>query len=162
MDADFLKRLQAAGWHVESVTDEKVVARCRSPGCQLRMKMTERSPLFQSHAPGYGLDYEVNEYEQVRELLRQRREQLGLTIADVEEICGLADGHLAKAEKDGPTRIPRFDVLATWAAGLGFSFVLRPIPLTPYANRIICESRDKLAARTQRFSVEQRRRGGET
>ena len=100
----------------------------------------------------------VPTWDDIRCLLRDQREKLLLTIREVEEIAGIEGDLLAKVERDGSKKIPNVQTLSDWAGALGFEIVLRPIPLTSYAIRTIIETRDKTAARTNRMSLENRRR----
>lgn len=161
MNPDFLKDVQAAGWHIERVTDSDVIARCPSIGCDLAAKL-EPSQDIPQVGPGCRIaatDRKVEKYDDIRRILRARRESLALSIREVEEISGMAVDHLAKIERDDYTKQPNGQMLIEWAQALGFEIVLRPIDLTPYAVRMICDTRDRHAARTKRFSLEARRRG---
>lgn len=161
MDPKFIKFCQDKGWHIEAVTESAVVGKCPSAGCQMRAKLEQGGhvPAVDPGCRRPAADRKVASYDDVREILRERRTSLLLNIPEVEEIAGLANSHLAKAEKNSPTRIPNMQIMIEWAQALGYEFVLRPIELTPYAVRTICETRDKAAPRTKRFTLEQRRRG---
>lgn len=164
MDTKFLKAVQEKGWHIEAATEESVIAKCPSAGCNLRAELR-----FGGHVPDVDpgckrnlLDQEVTTYDDLRTMLRSRRDNLRLSIREVEEIAGMPTDHLAKIEHDGMKRLPNFQFVMEWAAALGFEVVLRPIPMTSYAIRTICDTRDKVASRTKRLTIEQRRRGGKT
>lgn len=161
MDAKFLKDVQAKGWAVQAVTGDAVIAKCPSAGCLLHAKLEPGSPVPVVD-PGCRrdpIDRQVSTYDEIREMLRERRETLLLTIREVEEIAGLEPDLLAKVERDGTKKIPNVQTLLDWSGSLGFEIVMRPIPLTAYAVRTIIETRDKTAARTKRMSLENRRRG---
>ena len=99
------------------------------------------------------------DFADIQNFLKSRRDELALSIAEIEEIIGLSKDHLAKMEKQNPSRTPSTDILIEWAQALGFELVFRPTPMTSYAIRTICDTRDKTAARQKRFETEKRRRG---
>lgn len=112
-------------------------------------------------------DIPVATYDEIRRTLRSTREGLGLTIREVEEIAGAATDHFAKVEKDTPTtdssgrdRSPNVHLLIEWCQALGFELVLRPVPMSPLALRVVCDTRRKLEARNKRFALEAERRAG--
>lgn len=161
MDPKFVKKVQTAGWHITSVTEDAVVGSCPSVGCGLKAKL-EPGGIVPDVDPGCRrnrLDEPVEDYDDIRRALRGRREDLGLTIREVEEIGGISVDFLAKFEKDDPSKTPNAQTLIEWAQALGYEIVLRPGQLTPYAVRTLCDTRDKYEARTRRFSIESRRRG---
>ena len=160
MEPKFLKDVQAAGWHVEAVTTDAVIGKCPSVGCNLRAKLQHGAYIPQVD-PGCRrdlIDQRVESYEDIQAILKARREGLSLSIREVEEIAGIATDHIAKMEKVNPTKLPNAEALIEWAQALGFELVFRPAPMTSYAIRTICETRDKTASRQKRFKVEQRRR----
>lgn len=161
MEPKFVREVQKAGWHVESVNLDDVVARCPSVGCGLRAKLSQSAKIPEVD-PGCRrsvIDLPVHDFEDIRKALRTRREELALTIREVEEIGGIAVDYLAKFEKDDPSKYPNAMLLIEWAQTLGYELVLRPAEMTPYAIRTICDTRGKVASRQKRFSVEERRRG---
>lgn len=162
MEPKFVREVQKAGWHVESVTSDDVVARCPSVGCGLRAKLAQSSkiPVVDPACRRSAVDLPVHDFDDIRKALRTRREELALTIREVEEIGGITVDYLAKFEKDEPSKYPNAMLLIEWAQTLGYEFVLRPADMTPYAIRTICDTRDKEASRQKRFTVEKRRRGG--
>lgn len=161
MDVKFLREVQAKGWHVEAATETAVIAKCPSVGCNLRAKLACNAhiPEVDPNKSRGILDRKVEKYDDIREILRARREGLALTIREIEEISGIAVDHLAKMEKDDFRKQPNAQTLIEWAQALGFELVLRPIDMPIYALRTICDTRDKLASRSKRFSLENRRRG---
>jgi transcriptional regulator with XRE-family HTH domain len=143
VSVDDLKRAQRAGWIIEGVDEDGMLCRCPSHGCGLRVKMKFGGPI-QTCDPGLNRDprsVPIGSYEDVRVLLRERREDLLLSIPELEEIAGLTKDHIAKAEKENPTRTPGFDLLSVWAQALGYEFVLRPAQLSPLSLRTIVETR---------------------
>ena len=161
MDQKFLKAVENAGWSIESVDADSVVGKCPSVGCQLRAKLAHDKPVprVDPSCRRNVLDRKIESYDDVRELLRARREGLGLTIREVEEIAGAAVDHLAKAEKDDPSKLPNVQLLVEWLQALGLELVVRPGELPAYTRRVIVETRDKLDARRRRFRLEAQRRG---
>ncbi|GGE30088.1 hypothetical protein GCM10011360_17700 [Primorskyibacter flagellatus] len=161
MDPKFLKAVQDKGWHITSVTEDEVIVKCPAVGCGLFAAISERG-----HIPGVDpgrqrdrIDRKVETYDDIREILRDRREGLSLTIREVEDLAGFAQDHLAKMEKDNPSKTPNVQHVIEWAQALGFEMVFRPTEMTPYAIRTICETRAQVERRTNRFTIESRRRG---
>lgn len=151
MSVDDLQKAQRAGWIIEGCDDDGMLCRCPSAGCGLRVKIKYGGPI-QSCDPGLNRDprsIQIGSYEDVRKILRDRREDLLLTIMEVEDIAGLTHGHLMKAEKENPTRTPGLDIIAEWAAALGYEVVLRPTQLPKLSLRIIDETRRYRGRRLQ-------------
>lgn len=160
MSVDDLKRAQRAGWMIEGVTDDGILCRCPSAGCGLRVKMKFGGPI-QHCDPGLYRDprsIPIGSYEDLRCVLRDRREDLLLTIMEVEDIAGLTHGHLLKAEKENPTRTPGLDIISEWAAALGYEIVLRPTNLPQLSLRIISEIRQNRGRRLQARARRRRER----
>lgn len=160
MAVDDLKRAQRAGWIIEGVSDDGMLCRCPSAGCGLRVKIKYGASI-QSCDPGLSRDpraIPVGSYEDVRKLLRERREDLLLTIPEVEEIAGITKDHIAKAEKENPTRTPGLDIIAEWAAALGYEIVLRPTQLSALSLRLIDETRRYRGRRVQERERRRRQR----
>jgi transcriptional regulator with XRE-family HTH domain len=164
MDAKFVKDVQAKGWSVQAVSQDSVVAKCPSAGCNLfaELKYGGHVPAVDPGCRRDPLDVQVATYDDIRRQLRNAREGLLLTIREVEEISGIASDHLAKVEKDQNPRMPPAQMLFDWAGALGYEVVLRPIPLPALAIRTIMDTRDKTAARTKRMTLESRRRAGKS
>lgn len=158
VDTEFLRRVQNAGWHIETVTTEAVTAKCPSNGCALRAQLRPELTIPSCDTARDRKERVIGQYDDLRRILRSRREKLGLSIRDIEEIAGATGDHIAKAEKDDPSRIPNGQIMIEWANALGFDVVLRPKAITPYGLRVICETRSKLDARQKRFAVEAARR----
>lgn len=161
MDIKFVKDVEVAGWSVQAVTDDAVIAKCPSAGCGLhaQLKLGCAIPAVDPGGRRDPIDRKVEKYDDIRLLLREKREKFLLSIREVEEIAGLETDLLAKVERDGTKKIPNVQTLIDWCGSLGFELVLRPVPLTAYAVRTIVETRDKTAARTKRMTIENRRRG---
>lgn len=161
MDTKFVKDVQAAGWSIQAVSDDAVIAKCPSAGCNLhaQLKQCAAIPAVDPGRRRDPIDAKVETYDDIRRALRKKREGLLLTIRELEEVAGLEPDLLAKVERDGTKKIPNVQTLLDWAGALGFELVLRPVPLTPLTLRTIVETRDKSAARTKRMTLENRRRG---
>ena len=140
-DPRFGQQVQGAGWVIRAITETGVIAACPRDGCTLKVDLREGQPIPTACAQLDTKEIEVGSYEAARLALRKRRQSLGMTIPDVEEIAGMAGSHLAKAEKDDPTRIVGIDTLALWAGALGYEIILRPKPLTAKALRVLTEKR---------------------
>jgi len=160
MAVDDLKKAQRAGWIIEGADDDGMLCRCPSAGCGLRVKIKYGGPI-QSCDPGLNRDpraVPIGSYDDVRRLLRERREDLLLTIPEVEEIAGVTKDHFAKAEKENPTRTPGVDIIAEWAAALGYEIVMRPAQLSPLSLRLIDETRRYRPRRLQERARRRRSR----
>lgn len=136
-----MSQAQSAGWVIHALTDSGVIAACPRAGCSLKVALKEGAAIPTPCAPVDSKEIAVANYEAVRISLRQRRRALGLSIPDVEHISGMASSHLAKAEKDDPSKIVTIDTLALWAGALGYELILRPVPLTNLALRVLSEKR---------------------
>ena len=156
MTPEFLRDVQRHGYMIEAVTEDACIARCPSNGCGVRLNLREgqtvppRSP--QESRPE---DRPVSSFDEGRMILRDRREELLLTIDETEGISGVASSQLAKCERDQVTRPVGVDGFIHWAGALGFEVVLRPIELPPLTVRILANTRGKLVPRQQ--SVARRR-----
>ena len=161
MDTKFVKDVQAAGWSIEAVTTDSVIAKCPSAGCNLYAELNQGGvvPTVDPGARRDPIDCQVATYDTIRKMLRHRRESLLLTIRELEEVAGLEPDLLAKVERDGTKKIPNVQTLLDWVGALGFELVLRAVPMTALALRTIVETRDKTAARSKRMTLENRRRG---
>ena len=159
-DLKFLKDVQNSGWSILAVTEGACIGRCPTSGCSMKALMTEGKPIPQRVvAYGPSLDMPVGGYDEAREVLKARREELLLTIQELEIVSGIAETHAAKFERAEWTRQPNTETFIEWAAALGYEVVLRPVDLPPITLRMISETRDRAAQRQKRFSLE-RQRGG--
>lgn len=158
--AKLIQRIQAAGWVLESADKDTCVAKCPAMGCEMRAVFRTGGPLpkREPHS-GPDLDIPVSTFNGAREVLRDRRRELLLTIRDVEEAAGAADDHLAKIERDNYDKIPNVETFMMWAEALGFQVVLRPIPLPPITVRAIVDTRAQSGSRARRFQLENQRSG---
>ncbi len=162
MDQKFLKDIQSNGWVIEAVEEGSCIARCPSPGCGMRARIKSSGAVPPRLNDQVELDFNATSFNAARGFLRGRREELRLSIAEVEEAAGLTKDHLAKMERDDDLRIPNLETFITWANTLGFELVLRPAELPPVTMRMICDTRSLTARRGRRFMVERdrRQRGG--
>lgn len=157
MDAEHLKTVQRRGWILAASTADRAIARCPRPECGLLVQFREGEPVPHCKPPGPGvLDRSVASYSDFQEALRARRQDLGLTIAEVEDLSGMAAAHLAKAEKPDPSRVPTFNILAEWASSLGFEIILRQCGLPPLTLRYIADTREKAEQRRNRRALSRR------
>jgi transcriptional regulator with XRE-family HTH domain len=140
---DFIRQVQDAGWHIVAADTDSVWIGCPRGGCNLRTRIKAGSSIprtCRSEAP-VGM-IEVDDYVNVaRPALRERRQQLGLTIKDIEEVSGIADDHLAKMQKENPSKIPNILTFTDWARSLGFKLVLIPAELPQVTINKIVETR---------------------
>ncbi|MDF3426580.1 helix-turn-helix transcriptional regulator [Sulfitobacter sp. KE29] len=161
MDTKFVKDVQMAGWSIQAVSEDAVIGKCPSAGCNLHAQLQPGAaiPAVDPGCRRNPIDAKIKTYDDIRRAFRKRRENLLLTIRELEEVAGLEPDLLAKVERDGTKKIPNVQTLLDWAGALGFELALRPVPMTPLALRTIVETRDKSAARTKRMTLENRRRG---
>lgn len=165
MDRKFLEEIQEAGWHLEQVGKRQVVARCPAEGCGMRALLSTgaKVPQVDPNNARFGLDRPVESYDDFRRIMRERREGLGLRIADVEEVSGVGIDYLRKAEKEEPVKMANFQTALEWAQSLGYEIVLRPARIeSGLALRTICDTRDKLERRITRNKNDRERRGAGT
>lgn len=163
MDPKFLRDVQDKGWWIEAVTQKTCLASCPVPGCGM-MTQLRQGARVPPRAPGSdNTEVQVTDYEAVRVLLRERREQMGLSIREVEEDAGMAVDFLAKFERDtwnraGTIRLPNLATFIEWAQVLGFEVYIRKGPMPPKVLRTIAQTREVADARKRQISEAQRRR----
>ena len=149
VDAKLLAAVQDAGWLITRADEECVVGSCRRAGCGLKATFRPGRSVASTHRPGPSQHEQVVEgFEDSRKFLGARRRDLNLTIAEVEEIAGMAQDYLAKFEKENPSKIPNAITFIEWAQALGYEVVLRPSDLSRMALRVIAETRLRSAARS--------------
>jgi transcriptional regulator with XRE-family HTH domain len=159
MDQAFLKDVQLRGWPIERVNPSDVVVGCPNESCSVRVRLKSGAAFpAPCTSGGKARQQPVTDFEDARKFLRERREELRLTIRDVEDISGMADDFLAKFEKENPSKYPNVQTFVEWAKSLGFQVVLVPGEFTPKALRIIAETRHLMTARDQMTSVHRARR----
>lgn len=161
MNPDTLKAIQKKGWAIETADVGSCTVKCPTPGCKMRARFRHGSSVPQRDVPGYSWDQAVGSFDEARESLKVRRQELGLTIAEVEHISGIAGDHLAKFERtnwmDKNLRMPNVETFMEWATALGFDVVLRHGELPPVTLRWIADTRPKIDARRRRFEIERRK-----
>lgn len=161
VNQDFLKALQIAGWIIKAVDEERATVSCPRSGCGLDLSYRPGRHIHKACSeevtPG---ECPVDQFDDIKTFLRQRREDLALTIKDVEEVAGMAVDHLSKFEKEDSVRIPNAQILFEWVRSLGYQLVLRPHPdgLPNYALRMVAENRDKVGMRRRMFRIHKDRR----
>lgn len=155
MNPDFLKSVQRCGWQVQSADESGCIARCPTPGCGVRVALKSSSSIPKRAVEGWTIEKVVDSLDTGRRFLKERREDLCLTIAEVEEIAGMATDHLAKFEREnwataGTVRSLNFETFKNLAEALGYRVVLVPGLLPPLALRIISETRHMVPGRVKR------------
>lgn len=159
MDQSFLKDVQQKGWPIQTVTEDTVVSPCPNAGCSVRVNLKSGTKIPTACRAGVELRSQVvTVFDDARVFLRSRREELRLTIRDVESISGMADDFLAKFEKEKPSKYPNVQTFVEWAQSLGFKVVLMPAEFPPLALRVIAETRHLIPARDQMTSQHHARR----
>ena len=159
MDQGFLKDVQAGGWPIERVNPDSVVVGCPNAGCSVKVRLKGGSKIPYACANGEQLRHQVvTVFDDARVFLRGRREELRLTIRDVESISGMADDFLAKFEKKNPSKYPNVQTFVEWAQSLGYQVVLTPAEFSPLALRVLAETRHLMTARDQMTSQHRARR----
>lgn len=157
MNIDWLKLVQRSGWTIESADDGTCTVKCPTRGCQMRARFKTGTAIPLRDQPCHTWDNPVESFSDVRDVLKARRQELGLIIPEVEEISGIAGDHLAKFEKLDTVRMPNAQTFIEWAQSLGFQVILRPTDLPPMTLRYIAETRSKAEARKRRFAIERGR-----
>lgn len=161
MDQGFLRDVQRAGWQITGVDGQAATVACPRAGCSLKVRLKSGAKIPQACATGPDLaEVTVTTFEDARVFLRARREALGLTIKELEEVAGAAVDHLAKAEKDNPSKYPNTQLLIEWATSLGYEVVLRPAAMPAMALRYLADSRSQAASRLKMLGHHRARREG--
>ena len=161
VDREFLAKVQAAGLMVRRVEEKHLVAQCQVQGCGMLMKLS-----ILDQVPDHGRDFrranswDVPTYDDMRKILRRRREEISLTIAEVEDIVGFANDHLAKIENDRATRIPNAMTLFDWIHALGFQVALVPGEMPATTLQTIADTRDSIPIRERSAKASKRKRLG--
>ena len=159
MDADFLRAVQKAQWLIRAADQDHVIASCPRAGCTLTVNLFPGGVIPQTCKTGPDfMETVVTSFEDIRVPLRAAREDYGLTIADVEQASGMADYHLAKCEKDDPSKIPNIATVLHWCGSLGYDVLIRRGPLPPLTLRIMVGTRHRLKRRIQSNQILRARR----
>lgn len=157
MNPDDLKAVQRAGWAIAGVDEQTVTAKCPTHGCGMMARFKVGGTIPRRDVGATRFDTVVTCFDDAREVLKSRRQELGLTIPEVEHISGIAGDHLAKFEKTDFSRIPNIETLMSWTAALGYEVVLRHGELPAVTLRWIADTRPKIEARRRRFEIERKR-----
>ena len=154
-----IEAVEGAGWVVDTIEDGSCIARCPSQGCATRIVVRDPGKPPQRRKSSDVVGVAPPNWQEARKFLRERRHKLKVTISDVEDIAGLADGHVLKAEKNQPMRVPQFDTMMNWAAALGVEVWLIPkqLPRQLKARLAEAESKNILTRRASRFEQERLR-----
>ncbi len=159
IDPDFLAAVQKAGWRIVAVEEGAAYCTCRRNGCGLTVRLEQGGSFPSTSRPNPDIaEQVVTSFDDARMFLRDKREKLGLSIADVEEGAGIAGSFLAKFEKDDPAKIPNTQTFIEWAVSLGFQIVLRPGDIPKNMLRIISSTRPGLNFRKHRIAHARRMR----
>lgn len=157
MNPDSLKAIQRAGWAIVTADRETCTVKCPTQGCHMRARFKIDGTIPARDVPMHTWDLVVRSFDDVREAMKARRQELGLTIPEVEHISGIAGDHLAKFEKTEWNRPPNIDTLMSWSSALGYEVLLRLGELPPVTLRWIADTRPKIEARRRRFQIERKR-----
>ncbi|MBT9385492.1 helix-turn-helix domain-containing protein [Pseudooceanicola sp. CBS1P-1] len=158
MDQKFLKLAQEQGWVIEAVEEGSCIVRCPEAGCGMRARIRSSGSVPPRINDRVQMDFRATTFDAARRFLRERREDLRLNIAEVEDAAGLTKDHLAKIERDDSDKVPNLETFVIWANTLGFDVVLRPAELPPVTMRMICDTRSLTGRRGRRFQNERDRR----
>lgn len=157
MKPEDLKSIQQRGWTIVAVDREGCTVKCPTRGCQMRARFKKDGAVPNRDVPTYSGDQVVKSFDDVREAMKARRQELGLTIAEVEHISGISADYLAKFEKTEHLRRPGVGTMIDWATALGVDVVMRLGELPPVTLRWISDTRPKIEARRRRFGIERKR-----
>ena len=149
---EFLRRVQDAGWNIVGVDQVSLWIGCPWAGCGLKTRHKAGSAIptaCRSELPIAEIVLE-DYVRQARPALRDRRQQLGLSIKELEYVSGIAGDHLAKMEKNDPSKIPNILTFTDWARTLGFKILLVPDAMPQVMLTQIAETR---AAQDRRRAV---------
>ena len=149
----FLRELQRRGWLIESATANGCVARCPEAGCSVRTHITEGNSIPQRFTVDDEGWIPLTGAAQAVEVARHRRQQLRLSIAEVEECAGLTADHIAKAETGRQFNV---DTACVWFPAIGYDLVLVRRPLPSVTLRVLAETRALEDSRGRRFDRDAR------
>lgn len=157
IDPSFLKEIESRGWIIEACDETSCIAKCRSTGCGMRLRLAPGKAIpLNIPDQGYVVDLAVESFDQVRQILRDRREGLTLSIQELEQASGLADDHILKFERDNwqdSGRMPNTETFIAWAQSLGYQVVLRPTSLPAITLGLISSTRHKYKSRRKRTAT---------
>lgn len=160
MEPKFIQLVQAKGWIIRGASKDHVLAACPRRGCGLKVQMVPGRKIPEACRDDAKLDeVEVRTFDDARLFLRERREDLAVTIRETEEVAGIAGDFLAKFEKDDPSKIPNAQTFIEWAQSLGYVVTLRPASLSAYMIQVIARTRHRLGARMRQTMHHRSKRG---
>lgn len=140
---EFMHRVQRQGWSIVSADESGVTARCRARGCAMGARLSLDGHVPKVCKPDTGpQEITVEVFEHIRVTLKARREELQLTIAELEDIIGMARDQIAKCERENPSRIPNVQTIMEWGEALGYRFAMIPANLPAITLRHIETTRD--------------------
>lgn len=160
MAYDDLKKCQAAGWLVVGATDTHALCKCPSFGCGLKFSVPygTNPPRPEKMVGRDPSEKRIESSDEMRKFLRYCRQERLLSIPEIEQLAGLAHGHIAKAEKDDPSRRNlSIETVLYWAGALGYDLVLKPSAMPNASLRVLAES-IPLHDRRRRENARSRRR----
>lgn len=163
MDQGFLRDVQKAGWLINAVDETVVRVSCPRHGCNLKVNLRKGKNIPVACSPQPEKQYiEIDGTDAIRLLYRLIREELGLTIKEVEEMAGASVDYFAKAEKNNPSKFPNFQSTLEWGKSLGVRILAERGPLPAMSLRYLADSRKQVAARLKMQAHHRaRREGGE-
>ncbi len=139
---EFIREMQRRQWVLWGSREGRHVFICRHDNCPssvvvLDDKMGKSAlarPCKLPHTDPIA-DQAVVNYHSLVEILRRRRQELGLSQDDVEYAAGLSIDHIGKAESgERSLTLPTF---TAWANTLGFDFRLAPAPVPDQVIKVI-------------------------
>ena len=160
MDPALLREIQRHGWLIESVGETDCVVKCPVEGCGMRTRLKKGRKVPPRLNPAVHLSEVAESFDGIRAALRARRQELCLSITEVEEAAGMTEAHLAKFERPEYSKIPNLETLIIWAGALGYELTLRAADLPPKTLRTISETRALVPDRTRRQAIDLRRAQG--
>jgi hypothetical protein len=106
MDPALLREIQRHGWLIESVGETDCVVKCPVEGCGMRTRLKKGRKVPPRLNPAVHLSEVAESFDGIRAALRARRQELCLSITEVEEAAGMTEAHLAKFERPGVFQDP--------------------------------------------------------
>lgn len=151
---EFLAAIQNAGWKITAVDSSGAIAKCGNPGCSLQIRLEPNRQVPPAWDERQITAWtKVTDIDGLRQALRKRREDLALTIPEVEAEAGLVESHLNKIEKDFPSKIPNIQTMLWLLRALGLSIYLAPDEFPKPVLRALATTRDKIDYRRLRVRI---------
>lgn len=149
---EFLRMIQAQGWMIVRITGEAATVACPRADCNLRVALKPGADVPPACRKDPALPIiTITCNEDFRHAMLDRREALYLTQKEVAAGAGLDDDHVAKCEKDNPSRLPNLDTATSWAGAVGYTLALIPTTIPPLMLRTIAETRERSDRRLKHF-----------